>query len=179
MRTFDFSPFARSAIGFETLFDRLNDRSHDTNEGYPPYDIVRRGEDQFQINIAVAGFSSDEITVTAEANQLTVAGKKQDKGDVEYLYQGISSRSFERRFNLADYIEVENASFENGLLHINLVRRVPERMKPGRLISEPSLSWKPREPERPLEHIANTSGLGRFARPAPLLREEVMTKTNR
>jgi len=97
MRTFDFSPFARTAIGFETLFDRLNDRPRDTNEGYPPYDIVRKDEDQFQINIAVAGFSPDEITITAEANQLTIAGKKQDKGDVEYLYQGISARSFERQ----------------------------------------------------------------------------------
>ena len=133
MRTFDFSPFARSAIGFETLFDRLNDWSQDTNEGYPPYDIVRKGEDQFQINIAVAGFSRDEVTVTAEANQLTVAGKKQDKGGVEYLYQGISARSFERRFNLADYIEVENAAFENGLLHINLVRRIPDKMKPRKI----------------------------------------------
>ena len=93
MRTFDFTPFARSAIGFETLFDRLNDWPRETNEGYPPYDIVRKGEDQFQINIAVAGFSRDEITITAEANQLTIAGKKQDKGDVEYLYQGISARA--------------------------------------------------------------------------------------
>jgi molecular chaperone IbpA len=130
MRTFDFSPFAHSAIGFESLFDRLNDWPRDTNEGYPPYDIVRKGEDQFQINIAVAGFSRDEITITAEANQLTIAGKKQDRGDAEYLYQGISARSFERRFNLADYIEVEGAAFENGLLHINLVRRIPDKLKP-------------------------------------------------
>ena len=79
MRTFDFSPFARNAIGFENLFDRLNDWSRDTNEGYPPYDIVRKGEDQFQINIAVAGFSRDEITITAEASQLTVAGRKPDR----------------------------------------------------------------------------------------------------
>src|ERR1700752_110725 len=108
MRTFDFSPFARSAIGFETLFDRLSDWPRDTNEGYPPYDIVRKEEGRFQINIAVACFSRDEIAITAEANQLTIAGKKQDKGDVKYLYQGISARSFERRFNLADYIEVES-----------------------------------------------------------------------
>jgi molecular chaperone IbpA len=133
MRTFDFSPFARNAIGFETLFDRLNDRSYENNEGYPPYDILRRGEDQFQIKIAVAGFSPEEITITAEASQLTVAGKKQEQNGAEYLYQGISARSFERRFNLADYIEVENAAFENGLLHINLVRRVPDRMKPRKI----------------------------------------------
>jgi len=133
MRTFDFSPFSRNAIGFETLFDRLNDWSQENNEGYPPYDIVRKNDDQFQINVAVAGFSRDEIAITAEANQLTVAGKKQDKGDVEYLYQGISARSFERRFNLADYIEVESADFENGLLHINLVRRIPDKMKPRKI----------------------------------------------
>ena len=133
MRTIDFSPFARNAIGFETLFDRLNDWSRDSNEGYPPYDIVRKSEDEFQINIALAGFSQDEVTITAEANQLMVAGRKRDNSDTEYLYQGISARSFERRFNLADYIEVDSASFENGLLHLNLVRRVPDQMKPRKI----------------------------------------------
>ena len=133
MRTFDFSPFARNAIGFDTLFDRLNDRSQDNNETYPPYDIVRTGEDAFQINLALAGFAPDDITITTEASQLTVAGKKPEIQETEFLYQGISARAFERRFNLADYIEVENASFDNGLLHINLVRRVPERMKPRRI----------------------------------------------
>jgi molecular chaperone IbpA len=133
MRNFDFSPFARNAIGFETLFDRLNDWPRSTNEGYPPYDIVRKGEDQFLINIAVAGFSRDEITITSEASQLTVTGRKPEKDDTEYLYQGISARSFERRFNLADYIEVESADFENGLLHINLARRIPEKLKPRKI----------------------------------------------
>ena len=133
MRTFDFSPFARNAIGFETLFDRLNDRSYENQETYPPYDIVRKGEDAFQINLALAGFSSDDISITSEASQLTVTGKKPEKDETEYLYQGISARAFERRFNLADYIEVESASFENGLLHINLIRRVPDRMKPRRI----------------------------------------------
>ena len=130
MRTFDFSPFARNAIGFETLFDRLNDRSNENSETYPPYDIVRKGEDAFQINLALAGFAPEDITVTSEASQLTVSGKKPDNQETEYLYQGISARAFERRFNLTDYIEVENASFENGLL---LDRRVPERMKPRRI----------------------------------------------
>ena len=133
MRTFDFTPFARHAIGFEALFDQLSDRAHDNNEGYPPYDIVRRGNDEFQIHIAVAGFSPNEITITAEANQLTVAGRKQDKPGVEYLYQGIASRSFERRFNLADYVEVKRASFEDGLLQIELEREVPESMKPRKI----------------------------------------------
>ena len=133
MRTFDFSPYARSAIGFETLFDRLNDWSRDNNEGYPPYDIVRKSEDQFQINIALAGFTHDEIGISAEASQLTVSGRKQDRDETEYLYQGISARSFERRFNLAEYIEVESADFDNGLLHINLVRRIPENLKPRKI----------------------------------------------
>ena len=133
MRTFDFSPFARNAIGFDTLFDRLNDRSQENNETYPPYDIVRKGEDTFQINLALAGFAPEDITITSEASQLLVAGRKPENEKTEYLYQGISARAFERRFNLADYIEVENASFENGLLHVNLVRRVPERMKPRRI----------------------------------------------
>ena len=131
MRNFDFSPFARSAIGFDNLFDRLNDRSD--IETYPPYDIVRRGEDAFQINLALAGFSPEEISITAEASQLTVAGRKSEARQTDYLYQGISARAFERRFNLADYIEVDSASFENGLLQINLVRRVPEHMKPRRI----------------------------------------------
>ena len=133
MRTFDFSPFTRNAIGFESLFDRLNDRSYETNDTYPPYDIVRKGEDEFQIKLALAGFSPDDITITAEASELTVAGKKTENGQGEYLYQGISARPFERRFNLADYLEVQDASFDNGLLHINLVRRVPDHMKPRRI----------------------------------------------
>lgn len=133
MRTFDFSPFARSAIGFETLFDRLNDRSFETNEGYPPYDIVRKGDDHFDINVALAGFSADEISITAEPGLLTVSGRKQDRGGADYLYQGISARSFERRFSLADYIEVEGASFENGLLHIRLERRIPDAIKPRKI----------------------------------------------
>ena len=133
MRTFDFTPFARSAIGFDALFDRLNERQSENNEAYPPYDIIRKGEDEFQINLALAGFSPEEITVTTEASQLLVTGRKSNQQEANYLYQGISARGFERRFSLADYIEVESASFENGLLHINLVRRVPDRMKPRRI----------------------------------------------
>jgi molecular chaperone IbpA len=133
MRTFDFSPFARSAIGFETLFDRLNDRSFESNDGYPPYDIVRKTDDRFEISIALAGFTADEVAITAEPGQLTVSARRQDREGAEYLYQGISARSFERRFSLADYIEVEGASFENGLLRIHLERRIPEAMKPRKI----------------------------------------------
>ena len=133
MRTFDFSPFARSAIGFENLFERLNDRSFDYDQSYPPYDIVRKDEDTFQIDLALAGFSPDDITITSQESQLTITGKWPRNERGEYLYQGIAGREFERRFNLADYVEVDDASFENGLLRLTLVRRVPDRMKPKRI----------------------------------------------
>ena len=135
MRTYDFSPFTRSTIGFESLFDRLNNLQRPENgESYPPYDIVRTGEDSFRIVLAVAGFSPDDLTITAQQNFLMVNGQKSKSDHQEqYLYQGISSRAFERRFDLADHIEVEDASFANGLLQIDLVRRVPEAMKPRRI----------------------------------------------
>ena len=133
MRTFDFTPFARSAIGFDHLFDLLNKQSGETSDSFPPYDIVRTGDDTFRISLAVAGFSPCDITVTAQQNLLTVAGRKTETQPGQYMYQGISARAFERRFNLADYVEVEDASFENGLLQLNLVRRVPETMKPRRI----------------------------------------------
>jgi molecular chaperone IbpA len=132
--TIDFPPFTRSAIGFERLLDRLNTNQRAENgENYPPYDIVRTGEDAFRIDLAVAGFSTDELTITAQQNLLIVAGRKPDNDAHQYLYEGISARSFERRFDLADYIEVEGATCENGLLQIDLVRRMPEAMKPRRI----------------------------------------------
>ena len=133
MRGYDFSPFARSAIGFEHLFDMLNDRESVNNDSYPPYDIVRTGEDSFRIDLALAGFSPGDINITTEENQLTVAGKKSENNSTDYVYQGISARAFERRFNLADYIEVSGANFENGLLQISLERRVPDKMKRRRI----------------------------------------------
>jgi molecular chaperone IbpA len=134
MRTFDFTPFSRSTIGFERLFDRLNNMQWaDNNDSYPPYDIVRTGEDAFRISLALAGFSSDDLSVTSQQNLLTVTGRKPEQTDQDYLYQGISARPFERRFELADYIEVESAAFVNGLLQIDLVRRVPDAVKPRRI----------------------------------------------
>jgi molecular chaperone IbpA len=135
MRTYDFSPFSRSTIGFESLFDRLNNMQRpDSGESYPPYDIVRTGEDAFRISLAVAGFSPDDLNIMAQQNLLVVTGQKPSKGEQEeFLYQGISSRAFERRFDLAEHIEVEGAAFANGLLQIDLVRRVPEAMKPRRI----------------------------------------------
>ncbi|CAN5138343.1 Hsp20 family protein [soil metagenome] len=138
MRTIDFTPFSRTAIGFDHLFDLLNARTAEDNENYPPYDIVRTGEDTFRINLAVAGFAPPDINVTAQQNLLIVSGRKTSTEQAQYLYQGISARAFERRFNLADHVEVENATFENGLLQLNLVRRVPEAMKPRRIEISPA-----------------------------------------
>ena len=133
MRTFDFSPFTRSAIGFDHLFELLNNQNSESADNYPPYDIVRTGEDTFRINLAVAGFAPSDINVTAQQNLLIVSGRKTDSEQAQYLYQGISARAFERRFNLADHVEVENAAFENDLLQLNLARKVPEAMKPRRI----------------------------------------------
>ena len=135
MRTFDFSPYSRSTIGFERMFDRLNNmEAPEKVDGFPPYDIVRTGEDSFRVSLAVAGFSADDLAITAQQNLLLVSGRRaQQAGEQEYLYRGISDCAFDRRFDLADYIEVSGAVYDNGLLQIDLVRRVPEAMKPRRI----------------------------------------------
>jgi molecular chaperone IbpA len=134
MRTFDLTPLWRSTVGFDRLFDLIDDSLRLAGEdNYPPYNIERTGEDEYRISLALAGFMPEEITVTAEQNMLTVEGRKAEKADHEYLYQGISARQFRRQFNLADHVEVKGASFENGLLQINLVRELPEAMKPRRI----------------------------------------------
>ena len=132
MRTFDPTPFWRSTVGFDRLFDML-DQTAQANDSYPPYNIERADEDHYQITLALAGFSPEEVNITAEQNALTVEGSKAQKPEIEYLYQGISARPFRRVFNLADYVEVKAASFEDGLLKIDLVREVPEAMKPRRI----------------------------------------------
>jgi molecular chaperone IbpA len=136
MRTFDFAPLWRSTIGFDRLFDLINETQRLEADNYPPYDVLRTGEDSYRINLAVAGFSPDEITITAHQNKLTIAGRKTEaasKADQEMLYHGISARPFERSFNLDNHVEVQSASFEHGLLQVDLVRRVPEAMKPRRI----------------------------------------------
>ena len=134
MRTFDPTPFWRSTVGFDRLFDMLDQTSQfHANDTYPPYNIERAGEDHYRISLALAGFGPDEINITAEQNVLTVEGRKTEKAQREFLYQGISSRPFKRQFNLADYVQVKNASFDNGLLKIELVREIPEAMKPRRI----------------------------------------------
>ena len=133
MRTYDFAPLWRSTIGFDRLFDLLDETQRATEDDYPPYNIERLGEDRYQISLALAGFSPDEIAITAEQNVLTVEGRKADKDQRELLYQGISARPFKRQFNLADYVQVKGAQFDNGLLRIELVREIPEAMKPRRI----------------------------------------------
>jgi molecular chaperone IbpA len=133
MRTSDFTPFWRSSIGFDRLFDLMTSAQLPDNDGYPPYDILRLGDDAYRISLALAGFSKEDITITAQQNLLTVAGRRTQNDEREYLYQGIAARPFERQFSLADYVEVAGAVFEQGLLQIDLVRRVPEAMKPRRI----------------------------------------------
>jgi molecular chaperone IbpA len=136
MRTYDFAPLTRSSIGFDRLFDLINHNAQQLTgqePGIPPYDITHTGEDNYRITLAVAGYSPDEIAITAQQNLLTVAGNKAENGRQEYLHRGISARNFDRHFNLADHVEVMGASYENGLLQIDLVRRIPEAMKPRRI----------------------------------------------
>lgn len=137
MRTnFDFSPYRRSTVGFDRLFDMLeaSTRGGDGADGWPPFDLMKDGDDRYRITIAVAGFRPDEIEIIAQQNQLTVSGRKSEQEeDGRYLHRGIATRSFERRFQLADFIEVRSARFENGLLEISLQREVPEAMKPRKI----------------------------------------------
>jgi molecular chaperone IbpA len=131
MRTYDFTPLWRSTIGFDRLFDFVETAQREDN--YPPYNIERLGEDRYQISLAVAGFSANEIAVTAEQNTVTIEGRKAENGQREYLYRGISARPFKRQFSLADHVQVQSASLEHGLLRIELFRELPEAMKPRRI----------------------------------------------
>ncbi|MEI9850301.1 MAG: Hsp20 family protein [Sphingomonas sp.] len=134
MRTnFDFAPYRRSTVGFDRLFNLLEAGARE-EDGYPPFDILKDGDDSYRITLAVAGFRPEDIEVVAQQNLLTVNGKRaEDDGKGEYLHRGIAARAFERRFQLADFIEAGNASFENGLLSIQLKRVVPEAMKPRKI----------------------------------------------
>jgi len=133
MRTVDFSPLFRSAIGFDRLFDLAEAAQRAGEETYPPYNIERLDENRFQISVALAGFTPDEIVLTAEQNVLTLEGKKTDKDERTFLHRGISTRNFRRQFTLADHVEVKGARFENGLLFVELQREIPDTMKPRRI----------------------------------------------
>src|SRR5947199_2912432 len=137
MRTFDLAPLYRSTVGFDRLFSMLDGAGFDGQAPtYPPYNIERTGENAYRISVAVAGFSEPELTIVAKENTLTIRGDKQAKTDEksgEVLYQGIAARAFERVFQLADHVEVKAARLENGLLHVDLVREVPEASKPRQI----------------------------------------------
>ncbi|MGD9846639.1 MAG: Hsp20 family protein [Variibacter sp.] len=136
MRTFDFAPLYRSTVGFDRLFSMLDQvNGVESTPSYPPYNIERTGDNSYRISVAVAGFGESDLSIETKENTLTIRGEKQVKqeasGDV--LYQGIAARTFERRFQLADHVEVRGANLEHGLLHVDLVREVPETMKPRRI----------------------------------------------
>jgi len=134
MTTLDFAPLYRSSVGFDHLFDLLESAGRaPAADNWPSYDIVKLDEDSYRITMAVAGFSEDDLTVTQEPNLLVVRGSTKGSADANYLHRGIAGRDFERRFELADHVKVNGASLENGLLTIDLMREIPEAMKPRRI----------------------------------------------
>lgn len=131
---FDLTPYRRSTIGFDRLFDMIETNARAATDNYPPFNLERLAEDRYRITLAVAGFTRDEIEITAQQNMLLVAGKKDDRAEgAGFLHVGIANRSFERRFELADFVFVEDARLSDGLLVIDLVREVPEAMKPKKI----------------------------------------------
>src|SRR3984957_1334783 len=134
MRTIDFSPLYRSVVGFDRLADLLDAANSETANGYPPYNIERTDDNAYRIDIAVAGFKADELTIEVKENLLTVQGRKPANDEVKrYLHRGLAERNFERRFQLADFVVVQNAQLANGLLSISLKRELPEALKPRRI----------------------------------------------
>ncbi|WP_346911831.1 Hsp20 family protein [uncultured Roseibium sp.] len=133
MRHFDFTPLHRSTIGFDRLFSMLDSANSET-PSYPPYNIERTDENNYRITMAVAGFGEADLSLEAKEHVLTIKGEKKDEDENrDILYRGIASRAFERRFQLAEHVRVEGAHLENGLLHIDLVREIPEAMKPRKI----------------------------------------------
>jgi molecular chaperone IbpA len=131
---FDFAPYRRSTIGFDRLFDLLENSSLSQGaENYPPFDLIKLDDNRYRINLAVAGFTRHEIDITAQQNQLVVTGRKGDDDKVDYIHRGIANRQFERRFGLADFIKVTDADMRDGLLSIDLVREIPEAMRPRKI----------------------------------------------
>jgi molecular chaperone IbpA len=149
MRHVDFSPLYRSTVGFDRLFTMLDSLGQpDQAQTYPPYNIERTGENAYRITMAVAGFDETELSVEARENTLTIKGEKsEEKGEEsQFLHRGIAKRAFERRFQLADHVEIRAASLKNGLLHVDLVREIPEAAKPRR-IAITSVSSQPKQIE--------------------------------
>ncbi len=130
--TYDFGNFRRSSVGFDRLFDMLENSSFG-GENYPPFDLIKLDDNRYRIEVAVAGFSRDEIEITSQQNQLLIRGQKSDDNGNDYVHRGIANRSFERRFALADHIQVNGADLKDGMLSIELVREIPEAMKPRKI----------------------------------------------
>ncbi len=135
MNRFDFTPYRRSTVGFDRLFDLLENHNRtNASDNYPPFNIERRGEDAYRITLAVAGFKPDDLDLTAQQNLLIVQGRKgEDASEGEFLHVGIAQRGFERRFELADFVRISDANLEDGMLTIDLVREVPDAMKPRKI----------------------------------------------
>jgi molecular chaperone IbpA len=135
MRTdFDFAPFRRSTVGFDRLFDMLESgNASQPTDNYPPFDLEQVGDDEYRITLAVAGFRPDEIDIVAQQNLLIVSGRKREDNERRYIHRGIATRAFERRFGLADYVQVKNADLRDGILAVDLVREIPEEMKPRKV----------------------------------------------
>ena len=139
MRTFDFAPLYRSTVGFDRMFSMLDQVTgvDSPPPSYPPYNIERTGENAYRNSVAVAGFTDADLSIEAKENRLTIRGEKQTNDEEktgEVLYQGIAARTFERSFQLADHVEVKGASLENGLLHVDLAREIPEALKPRAIL---------------------------------------------
>ena len=131
---FDFSPFRRSTVGFDRLFDLLEtSAAGHGQETFPPFDLVQIDDNSFRIRLAVAGFGEEEIDITAQQNLLIVSGRKSEEDSKGYIHRGIATRSFERRFGLADHVQVRDAELKDGLLSIDLVREIPEAMRPRKI----------------------------------------------
>ena len=130
---FDFAPYRRSSVGFDRLFDMMENGAGPNQENYPPFDLIQLDENEYRIDLAVAGFKGDEIDITAQQNVLIVTGKKRDDDNSNFIHRGIATRSFERRFALADHIQVRSADLNDGLLSITLLREIPEAMKPRKI----------------------------------------------
>jgi molecular chaperone IbpA len=138
MRT-DFTPFFRSTVGFDHLLDLL-EQTTDNAQGYPPYNIERRDENNYRITVAVAGFAEKDLSIEVRDRVLTIEGKREEETKTSFLHQGIAGRSFQRHFQLAEHVEIKGAKLENGLLHVELERIVPEERKPRRIaINAPEL----------------------------------------
>ncbi len=142
--SYDYAPLFRSSVGFDRVFNLLENAQRARSiSDWPPYDIVKTGDDGYRISIAVAGFAQDDLDITFQSNLLTVTGKKQEAATEAYLHRGIAGRPFEHRFELADHVRVNGADLKNGLLSVNLVREVPEEMKPRKVLIETASSVEP------------------------------------